>query len=84
MYWRGETFYSENELYDPRLPPEEKTVFIKDADAAGLRAWLRRHPGTRVFFLIDRGRLEPLRALVPGLTVVDDSNNKFFLAAARL
>ena len=48
-----------------------------------------RTSGRRIFFLIERHRLEALRALLPAenrqsLHVVDESNNKVYLAVAQL
>ena len=46
-------------------------------------------PGRDVYFLIERHRLEGLRSLLPAdvkasLEVVDDTNNKVYLARAPL
>jgi 4-amino-4-deoxy-L-arabinose transferase-like glycosyltransferase len=89
MFWRSETFYSENELYDPKLPSDEKSVFAFDNADRNLSAWIGRHGGKRVFFLLDAGRLGQLKLLLPEsargtLSVADSSNNKFVLAVATL
>jgi len=89
MYWRGENFYTCNQIYDHRVEPGEKTVFLGDKNVEKLQEYLRAHPGRRMFFLIERHRLETLRGLLPeaaraSLEVVDDSNNKVFLARAQL
>jgi hypothetical protein len=89
MYWRGENFYTKNQIFDHRLDPSEKTVFLGDHNAEKLQAYLNSHRGRRVFFLLERHRLETLRGLLPaearqGLTVVDDSNNKVYMAMAQL
>src|SRR5262249_33256863 len=60
MYWRGETFYSQNELYDPRLPPDDKTVFLKGDAERNLASWMARHRGLAAYFLLERGQLETL------------------------
>jgi len=89
MYWRGETFYSSNEIYDPKLPREEKTVFLQERNVENLQEWLRRHPSQRVFFVIERARMPTLQSLMvtpsgkQSLHVVDETNNKFVLAVAN-
>lgn len=87
MYWRGETFYTQNEIYEG--PKEKRTVFLGDRNAEELKAYLGRNPGKRVFFVVERTRLETLRGLLPdgaraSLHSVDESNNKFLLAVAQL
>jgi 4-amino-4-deoxy-L-arabinose transferase-like glycosyltransferase len=90
VYWRGENFYTGNEIYDPALSPEEKTVFVGDKNQENLSAWLSRHPGQRVFFVVERTRVATLTQLLPSdparrsLHVVDETNNKFVLAVANL
>jgi 4-amino-4-deoxy-L-arabinose transferase-like glycosyltransferase len=88
LYWRGENFYSKNEIY--RSPnPSERTVFLGDHNAEKMQAFFKSHPGRRVFFVVERTRFESLRALLPPeakptLSVVDDSNNKIYMAVATL
>jgi 4-amino-4-deoxy-L-arabinose transferase-like glycosyltransferase len=89
MYWRGENLYTCNQIYDHRLPPGEKTVFLGDRNTEKLQEYLRAHRGRHVFFLIERHRLETLRGVLPAearssLEIVDDSNNKVYLARAQL
>jgi 4-amino-4-deoxy-L-arabinose transferase-like glycosyltransferase len=89
MYWRGENFYTRNQIYDHRLDPGEKTVFLGDHHAEKLQAYLNSHRGRRIFFLLERHRLELLRNLLPpesrpSLQVVDESNNKVYMAVAQL
>ena len=89
MYWRGENLYTCNQIYDHRVAPGEKTVFLGDKNTEKLQEYLKDHPGRRMFFLIERHRLETLRSLLPeasrqSLEVVDDSNNKVYLARAQL
>ncbi|HVV15956.1 MAG TPA: glycosyltransferase family 39 protein [Polyangia bacterium] len=87
LYWRGETFYTSNEIYEG--PAEERTVFDQEGADERLKAWLERHRGRRVFFLFERyqqGRIRddlPPEAR-PSLRVVHDFNNKFSLAQADL
>lgn len=87
MYWRGETFYTQNEIYEG--PRDERTVFLGARNAEDLQAYLGRKSGKRVFFVVERARLERLRALLPesargSLTIRNDGNNKFLLASAQL
>lgn len=89
MYWRGETFYSKNVIYDHRLPQAEKTVFLGDRNTEKLQAYFKEHAGRRVFFIIERSRFESLRALLPEaarptLQPVDQTNNKVYLAVASI
>ena len=87
MYWRGENFYTQNEIYEG--PKEKRTVFLGDRNAEDLKDFLGRNPGKRVFFVVERTRYDSLRGLLPeparpSLKIVDDRNNKFYLAAAQL
>jgi len=89
MYWRGENFYTSNQIYDHRIDAADKTVFLGDRNTEKLQTYLSSHRGRRIFFLIERYRLETLRSLLPeaarpSLEIVDDSNNKVYLVAARL
>jgi 4-amino-4-deoxy-L-arabinose transferase-like glycosyltransferase len=89
LYWRGENFYTRNEIFDPAKPATEKTVFLGDRNSEKLQEYVKAHAGRRVFFLVERIRYEALRNLLPEkakstLTVVDDSNNKIYLASAQI
>jgi hypothetical protein len=89
LYWRGENFYTRNEIYDPKKPALEKTVFLGDRNSERLTEYLRTHGGRRVFFIVERARFETLRSLLPAdarpsLQAIDQSNNKLYLAVARL
>jgi hypothetical protein len=90
MFWRGETFYTENTINQG--PLEERTAFDSDdletADR-GLRAWLERHRGQRHFFLFLPGHRAHLESVLPPesrptFTVVAQPNDKFVLARADL
>jgi hypothetical protein len=87
LYWRGETFYTSNEIYEG--PSEERTVFDAEGADDKLKAWIARHRGRRAFFLFERFQQGRLAGLLPpearpSFHVVDDKNNKFTLAAADL
>lgn len=89
MYWRGENLYTGNQIYDHRIEANEKTVFLGDKNMEKLQTYLNSHRGRTIYFLIERHRLEGLRSLLPQeakttLEVVDDTNNKVYLARARL
>lgn len=89
MYWRGETFYSKNSIYDHRMKQEDKTVFLGDHNADKMQTWFRTHAGRRVFFIVERSRFETLRSLLPeasrsSLKAVDETNNKVYLAVANI
>jgi 4-amino-4-deoxy-L-arabinose transferase-like glycosyltransferase len=87
MYWRGETFYTKNEIYEG--PTEDRTVFDMDGADEKLTEWLSRNRGKRVFFMYERGRQGRLQSLLPDTSratfrVLDEHNNKFSLAQADL
>ncbi len=90
MYWRGETFYSKNEVYDHRLRNEDKAVFLGDRNQEDLAAFLKRHPGERFFFIVEQGRFQTLKGLLPteaakqSLKVIESSTNKYYMAEAQL
>jgi 4-amino-4-deoxy-L-arabinose transferase-like glycosyltransferase len=88
LYWRGENFYTKNELYRS-ANPNDRTVFLGDRNAEKMQAYFKSHPGRRVFFVVERARFESLRGLLPAeakptLNIVDQSNNKIYLAVATL
>ena len=90
LFWRGETFYTKNAIYEGRA--EERTVFDGDDRAEvdrRLRAWVERHAGERHYFLYLPGQEPHLRALLSAkgqatFTVLPQPNDKFALARADL
>ena len=87
MYWRGETFYSENEIYEG--PKEDRTVFDMDNADDDLKNWIAGHRGRRIFIIYERGRQGHLQQLLPAevrpsFKVLYDKNNKFSLAEATI
>ncbi|MDX2021303.1 MAG: glycosyltransferase family 39 protein [Deltaproteobacteria bacterium] len=87
MYWRGETFYSQNEIYEG--PSDKRTVFLGTRNAEDLQAYLARNSGKRVFFVVEKARFEKLKTLLAdgprqSLKVLNDTNNKFELVTAQL
>jgi 4-amino-4-deoxy-L-arabinose transferase-like glycosyltransferase len=87
MYWRGETFYTKNEIYAG--PADQRTVFLGDKNQEDLKAFLGRNKGKRMFFILEKNRWATLQSLVPAaargsLRVVEDRNNKFYLALVEL
>ncbi len=88
LYWRGESFYSRNEIYSAPNP-DERTVFLERNSSEKMQAYFASHPGRRAFFVVERARYESLRQLLPpdarsSLRIVDDSNNKLYQAVASL
>ena len=88
MYWRGETFYSKNRLYESRpgafLPEDQRTVFLDEKNAENLQAYCKRNPGKRAFLVIEAGRYSTLQSILPEnarreLKIIDKSSNKFML-----
>jgi 4-amino-4-deoxy-L-arabinose transferase-like glycosyltransferase len=87
MYWRGENFYTSNEIYDG--PKDERTVFLGDRNFENLKAWMERHRGQRAYLLVEHVRWSTLESAVPAerrstLKKVDESNMKFVLASVDL
>jgi 4-amino-4-deoxy-L-arabinose transferase-like glycosyltransferase len=87
MYWRGETFYTANEIYQG--PMKDRTVFLGDRNAENLKDYLSRNRGKRVFFIVEQTRFQTLKGLLPvesreTLRKVDERNNKFWLAVADI
>jgi 4-amino-4-deoxy-L-arabinose transferase-like glycosyltransferase len=87
LYWRGETFYTSNEIYEG--PTEERTVFDQEGADDRLKDWIAHHRGRRVFFLFERHQQGRIQDDLPVETrgsfqVVDERNNKFLLARADL
>ncbi len=87
MYWRGETFYTKNEIYEG--PMEDRTVFDQDGADDKLKEWLSRNRGHRQFFLYEKGQQGHLQQMLPiesqkTFKVLDDINNKFAVAQADL
>jgi 4-amino-4-deoxy-L-arabinose transferase-like glycosyltransferase len=88
MYWRGETFYSENEIYDDPVK-EERTVFDQDGADEQMKDWIAKHRGRRVFIIYERGRQSHVQQLLPEekrstFRVLYEKNNKFSLAQAEI
>ena len=87
MYWRGEKFYTKNEIYDG--PTEERTVFLGRRNDEKFKAWIAKHRGHRAFFLFERANWSRLDGMVPPetkgtLKITDDSNMKFVLGQVDL
>ena len=87
MYWRGENFYTQNEIYEG--PQPERTVFLGDKNVENLKDWISRHRGRRAFLLVERSRYGQLPGMLPAETqkslhIVDDGNMKFVLAQVDL
>jgi 4-amino-4-deoxy-L-arabinose transferase-like glycosyltransferase len=87
MYWRGETFYTQNEIFEG--PNDKRTVFLGDRNAENLKDYISRNRGKRAFFIVERARWGTLQGLLPeasrpSLHIIDERNNKFYLAEARL
>jgi 4-amino-4-deoxy-L-arabinose transferase-like glycosyltransferase len=87
MYWRGETFYSENEIYEG--PKEDRTVFDQDNADEDMKTWISNHRGRKVFIIFERGRQNHVQQLLPAETrgtfkVLYEKNNKFSLAEVMI
>ena len=66
LYWRGETFYTSNEIYEG--PSEERTVFDQDGADDKLKDWVSRHRGRRAYFLFERHQEARIKNLLPAET----------------
>jgi hypothetical protein len=87
MYWRGETFYTKNAIFEG--PPEDRTVFDMEEADQKLREWIQNHRGRRTYFIFERARQAQLQGLLPpeargSFTVIYDKNNKFSVAYADI
>ena len=87
LYWRGETFYTSNEIYEG--PTEERTVFDQEGADDHLKEWIAHHRGRRAFFIFERHQQTRISQdlppeVRPSFQIVDDTNNKFSLAQADL
>jgi len=87
LYWRGETFYSENEIWEG--PMEERTVFDAEGADEKFRKYIAAHRGKRVFILCEKGQKGKVEGMLPPevrptVSVVHDSNTKFLLLQAQL
>jgi len=91
LYWRGENFWSGDEIWG--YPPEMKTAFVK-TDNAEFTKYINdrtRAPlGRRYFVITEASRITSVRALLPtqrgrdSFEVLDTTSNKFSLAAFTL
>jgi 4-amino-4-deoxy-L-arabinose transferase-like glycosyltransferase len=87
LYWRGENFYTRNEVYS-QAEPAEKWAWVEPNNLSP-PVWFGKHKGTRIFILCERQRLEMVRGILPvgsraDVKVVDDSNNKLLLVETRI
>lgn len=91
LYWRGENFWSADELFGP--VPEMKTGFNK-TDNADFTKYLNDRSkaplGRRYFIITEAGRATSMRSLLPttrakeSFEVVDTTSNKFSLVSFYL
>jgi 4-amino-4-deoxy-L-arabinose transferase-like glycosyltransferase len=87
LYWRGENFYTRNEVYS-QAEPAEKWAWVEPNNLSP-QVWFGKHKGTRIFILLERQRLEMVRGILPvgsrgDVKIVDDSNNKLLLIETRI
>jgi 4-amino-4-deoxy-L-arabinose transferase-like glycosyltransferase len=87
LYWRGENFYTRNEVYS-QATPAEKWAWV-EPNTLSPQVWFDKHKGQRIFILLERHRLEQVRGILPvrsraDVKIVDDSNNKLLLVEARI
>ena len=88
LYWRGENFWSGDEIY--AWLPEMKTAFVK-TDNIEFNKYINdrtRAPlGRRYFIVTESGRITGVRSMVPtqraqqSFEILDTSSNKFSIAA---
>jgi hypothetical protein len=91
LYWRGENFWSADEIVGPI--PELRTAF-KNADNAEVMKYLRDRTlaplGRRYFVVGTAGQIPSMRAILPtqrgkdSFEVIDTTSNKFSMAAFDL
>jgi 4-amino-4-deoxy-L-arabinose transferase-like glycosyltransferase len=88
LYWRGENFWSGDEIWG--WLPEMKTAFVK-TDNVEFTKYINdrnRAPlGRRYFLVTEAGRINGVRSMIPSqraqstFEVLDTSSNKFSIAA---
>ena len=88
LYWRGENFWSGDEIYG--WLPEMKTAFVK-TDNVEFNKYINdrsRAPlGRRYFIITEAGRISGARSMLPTqraqqtFEIIDTSSNKFSIAA---
>ena len=91
LYWRGENFWSGDEIWG--YPPEMKTAYMK-TDNADFTKYINdraRAPiGRRYFVVTEAGRITGVRSMLPtqrgrdSFEVLDTTSNKFSLAGFTL
>ncbi len=91
LYWRGENFWSGDEIVGPI--PDMKTAFVK-TDNVEFTKYINdrtRAPlGRRYFIVTEAGRITSVRSMLPtqrardSFEVIDTSSNKFSMAAFYL
>ncbi|MBA3456802.1 MAG: hypothetical protein H0T42_27180, partial [Deltaproteobacteria bacterium] len=88
LYWRGENFWSGDEIYG--WLPEMKTAFVKTDNVAFseyIKDRTRAPLGRRYFIITEAGRITGARSMLPtqraqeSFEIVDTSSNKFTIAA---
>jgi hypothetical protein len=91
LYWRGENFWSADELFGP--VPEMRTGFNKPDNADFLKYLGDRSKaplGRRYFVITEAGRATSVRGILPttrakeSFEVIDTTSNKFSLAGFYL
>ena len=91
LYWRGESFYSGGEVWNPRLP-DAQTVFheLNDADNKKFLDYLapRVGQGRKFWVVTERGHLSGIRNVLPTdlakttFREEDDQASSFFALAS--
>jgi hypothetical protein len=91
LYWRGENFWSGDEIWS--YLPEMKTAFTK-TDNVDFLKYLNDHTrapiGRRYFLITEAGRATSVRSMLPtqrakdSFEVIDTTSNKFTLDAFTL
>ena len=90
MFWRGETFYTKNEIYEG--PDEERTVFdygTTPRTSSSCATGCADHRGPPALLPVRAAREAQLRSLLPpearaSFQVIDRTHTKFVLAVAQL
>jgi hypothetical protein len=91
LYWRGENFWSANELFGP--VPEMRTGFNRPDNVDFLKYLgdrTKAPPGRRYFVITESGRATSVRGIVPTtraketFEVVNTESNKFTLVSFTL
>jgi hypothetical protein len=89
LYWRGESFYSTGEVWNPRVE-DMRAVFheLNDADNKKFTEWVKPRvgQGRKWWIVTEKGRVAGLKGMLPGPlaqeTYREETNDSVFFGLA--